>query len=309
MSNTKDVLEILPQQISNLVREAGDFNLLQEIRMRVNNPLTLEIGNDEIMTKYIVTSQDIRQVLQHISNYSIYAFEEEIKQGYLTIKGGHRVGICGNCIIENNKVKTIKNLGSLNIRVCHQVLGCANKVMPMISENNEVINTVIISPPRCGKTTLIRDIARNISNGVDNLKLTGRKVCIVDERSEISSCYNGIPQMDVGIRTDVLDNCPKADGIMMAIRSMAPEVIICDEIGTYRDMESIIMALNCGVKLVTTIHGYGIEDLFNRPVFKDIMDNHAFRRAIILSSVNGVGTVEYIYDFEKNEKVWRRKYD
>lgn len=309
MDNTKEVLEILPEHISNLVKDLKEIDKLQEIRMKVNKPLMLQVGNDEIITNYTVLIQDIKVVLKHISNYSIYAFEEEIKQGYLTIRGGHRVGICGSCVIENNKVKTIKSLGSLNIRVCHEIIGCSDKIIPYIINKNEVINTVIISPPRCGKTTLIRDIARNLSEGVQTIGLKGKKVCVVDERSEISSSYNGIPQMNLGIRTDVLDNCPKAEGIMMAIRSMAPEVIVCDEIGTYKDIESILMALNSGIKLITTIHGFGVEDLYNRLVFKDIMDNHIFKKAIILSSENGVGTIEYIYDFERQEKQWRRYYD
>lgn len=309
MNNTKEVLEVLPEHITILIKDLKCIDKLQEIRMKVNKPLILQVGNDEIITSYTVLMQDIKAVLKHISNYSIYAFEEEIKQGYLTIRGGHRVGICGSCVIENNKVKTIKSLGSLNIRVCHEIIGCSNKIIPYIVYNNQVINTVIISPPRCGKTTLVRDIARNLSDGMEVLGFNGKKVCVIDERSEISSCYNGIPQMNLGIRTDVLDNCPKADGIMMAIRSMAPEVIVCDEIGTYKDMESILMALNSGVKLITTIHGYGVEDLYNRLVFKDIMDNHIFKKAIILSSHNGVGTIDYIYDFEKQEKQWRRKYD
>jgi stage III sporulation protein AA len=306
MNNTKEVLEVLPEHIANIIKGFKQQDKIQEIRMKVNKPLILQVGNDEIITGYTVLMQDIKEVLKHISNYSIYAFEEEIKQGYLTISGGHRVGICGSCIIENNKVKTIKSLGSLNIRVCHEIIGCSNKVMPYIVNNNQVFNTVIISPPRCGKTTLVRDIARNLSEGLENRGFKGKKVCIIDERSEISSSYNGIPQMNLGIRTDVLDNCPKAEGIMMAIRSMAPDVIVCDEIGTYKDMDSILMALNSGVKLITTIHGFGVEDLYNRPVFKEIMDNHIFKKAIILSSANGVGTIEYIYDFEKQEKQWRR---
>jgi stage III sporulation protein AA len=306
MNNTNEVFEVLPEGIAKLIKGFKYEDGLQEIRMKANKPLILQISSDEIITDYTVLIQDIREVLKHISNYSIYAFDEEIKQGYLTIKGGHRVGLCGSCIIENNKVKTIKSLGSLNIRVCHEILGCSSKVMPFIINKNQVSNTVIISPPRCGKTTMLRDIARNLSDGMVRLGLKGKKVCVIDERSEISSSYNGIPQMNLGLRTDVLDNCPKADGIMMAIRSMAPEVIVCDEIGTYKDMESILMAVNSGVKIITTIHGYGIEDLFNRMVFNEIMDNHIFKKAVILSAENGVGTIEYIYDFEKQEKQWRR---
>lgn len=177
--------------------------------------------------------------------------------------------------------------------------------MNFIFEEKEVLNTIIISPPRCGKTTLLRDIGRNISDGFKGLNFSGKKVCIIDERSEIASCYNGIPQLEVGLRTDVLDSCPKSEGIMMGIRSMSPEVIICDEIGTALDMESIIKASNSGVSIVTTIHGYGIEDLYAREVFKNIVENNIFHRAIVLNNKKGVGTVHYVYDFKDKAYIYR----
>ncbi|MCM0650379.1 stage III sporulation protein AA [Clostridium swellfunianum] len=305
MENTKEILEILPQHIRNEVISLKGVEKLQELRLKVNKPLMFQVGNEEVVSNYKASIQDIKLILQHISNYSIYAYEEEIKQGYLTIKGGHRVGLCGSCVIEDNKIKTIKSFGSLNIRISKEIEGCSNKIIPFILRESDTLNTIVISPPRCGKTTLLRDIARNLSDGMPQLKLKGKKLCIIDERSEISACFNAIPQMNVGIRTDVLDNCPKAEGIMMAIRSMSPEIIVCDEIGTHKDMESILMALNSGVSLITTIHGYGIEDLYNRAVFKEIVENQVFKRAIVLSSRNGAGTIEYIYDFDKKDKLWR----
>ncbi|KEI07108.1 stage III sporulation protein AA [Clostridium botulinum] len=295
--STKDVLYILPKELRAKLESIKSVDKLQEIRIKINKKLIVYVGNIEIIVDYLVKKEDIKVILQRISNYSIYAFEEEIKQGYITIKGGHRVGICGSCVIENEKVKTIKNIASLNIRICREVIGCSNNIMPYILNNSRVFNTIIISPPKCGKTTLIRDISRNLSDAK-------KKICIVDERSEIGACFEGVPQMNIGLRTDVFDNCVKSEGIIMAIRSMAPEVIVCDEIGTYKDMESIIMAMNSGVNLITTIHGFGIEDLYRRPVFKEILENKVFQRAVVLSSINGVGTVEYIYDFNKKGKLW-----
>mgnify|MGYP001573549665 FL=1 len=248
---------------------------------------------------------DLKYIMQRISNYSIYAFEDEIRQGYITIKGGHRVGLCGICVIENNSIKTIKDISSINIRACKEIIGCADKVIPYIVNNNSIYNTIIISPPKCGKTTLIRDISRQISQGNMGKGFRGKNVSIIDERSEIAGSFKGIPQMDVGVRTDVLDNCPKSQGIMMAIRSMSPDVIVCDEIGTQNDMESILMALNSGISLITTIHGFGIEDLYKRLVFKDIVDNYVFTRGIVLSNKKGIGTIERIYDFTKGIDVWR----
>jgi stage III sporulation protein AA len=300
MINLDDILNVMPMSIKEILLNIEHIEDIQEIRLKVNKPVMLQISDKEIITRFNSTSENIKTILKKMSNYSIYSIEPELKQGYITINGGHRVGICGNCIIENNTVKTIKNVSSLNIRVCKEVLGCSDKIMPFILEDSNVLNTIIISPPKCGKTTLIRDITRNLSNGTKNLQLMGKKVCVIDERSEICACSNGIPQLNVGLRTDVLDNCPKSQGIMMAIRSMSPDVIVCDEIGTYDDVKSILAALNCGINLITTIHGFGIEDLKSREVFKEVLENNIFRRAIVLSGKSGVGTLEYVYDFTKN---------
>lgn len=303
MMNLYGLEKFLNDPIIQLLNKINELDKLQEIRIRLDKPLILQVDNREIITKYIPKREDLNSIMQRFSRYSIYAFDEEIRQGYITIKGGHRVGICGSCVIENNSVKTIKNISSINIRISKEVIGCSEKLLPFMVENNEIINTIIISPPKCGKTTLIRDLTRNISSGTKGL-ISGKKVAVIDERSEIAGCYLGVPQMDVGFRTDVLDNCPKSRGISMAIRSMAPEVVVCDEIGTYADMENIILALNSGVKVITTIHGYNEKDLIRRPVFKEIVDNKVFGRAIVLSNKKGIATVEYIYDFNNKVKIY-----
>lgn len=303
--DTKEILNIIPENLKRFIGELIKSPDLQEIRIKANKPLIMQLGRKEVVVQYIARLEDLKVIVQRMSNYSIYAFEEEIKQGYITIKGGHRVGICGRCVIEGNEVKTIKDIASINIRICREIVGCSDSMMKFILKKDEVINTIIISPPKCGKTTLIRDIVRNISQGIKDMGVTGKKVCVIDERSEIGACFNGIPQLNVGIRTDILDGCPKSQGIIMAIRSMSPEVIVCDEIGAYKDMDSILTALNSGVNLITTIHGYGIEDLYNRPVFKKIVENKVFKRAVVLSSRKGAGTVEYIYDFSNDSVIWR----
>jgi stage III sporulation protein AA len=284
---------------------SSDINKLQELRIKIDKPVIFVSNNKEYIGKYKATTEDLKILIQRISNYSVYAFEEEIKQGYITIKGGHRVGICGKCVLENNTIKTIKNISSINLRICREVIGCSNTLMKYLLDEQQILNSIIISPPKCGKTTLLRDIARNISNGMDYIDFSGRKVCVIDERSELAACFEGIPQMDVGLRTDVLDGCMKSEGIMMAIRSMSPEVIICDEIGAYKDMESIIAALNSGINLITSIHGFGVEDIYERKVFKDVIDNNVFSRAIVLSTRKGICTVDYIYDFKEKNYVWR----
>lgn len=304
--NMQNVLDILPMGIKEALSYRGNLDMLQEIRIRTGRPLMLEIDNKEEVLKYLPTPGDLKSLLQKMSNYSFYAYEEEIRQGYITIRGGHRVGICGTCVMDDHRVRTIKNVASVNIRICRQVTGCSEKLIPYVCDGGEFKNTIIISPPKCGKTTIIRDMARCLSDGIASEKLPGNKVCVVDERSEIAACCNGMPQLNVGMRTDVLDACLKSEGIMMAIRSMSPDVIVCDEIGTYKDMDSLLMALNCGVKLLTTIHGYGVDDFYDRAVFKELVSNKVFDRAVVLSGRLGAGTMEEIYDLNERKVLWRR---
>nr|WP_242862447.1 stage III sporulation protein AA [Clostridium massiliamazoniense] len=287
-------MRFLSKPIIDEVKSDRDFKSIEEIRIAIGKPIIVLKNNKEIIKNYRVTAEDMKSIIQRVSNYSIYAFEEEIKQGYITIEGGHRIGISGQCVIENGAVKTIKHIGSINIRVAREVIGCSNKLMKEIIDGNRINNTIIISPPKCGKTTLLRDITRNISNGYAPLKFEGKRTTVIDERSEIASCYRGIPQMNVGIRTDIYDNCIKSQGIIMAIRTMAPEVVVCDEIGTNKDIEALIMAYNSGVNVIVTIHGNEVEDIYKRPVFKDILDNKMIKKIIVLSNKDGIGTVESI---------------
>ncbi|GIM27955.1 stage III sporulation protein AA [Clostridium polyendosporum] len=298
----EEIRSILPFKMYEIINAEEKMDKLQEIRIKINKPIIVSVNNKEIILNYVPSIDDVKNILQKISNYSLYAFEEEIKQGFITIKGGHRIGLSGQWVIENGCVKTIKSVYSLNIRICREVIGCSNSLMKYIVDGERIYNTIIISPPKCGKTTLIRDISRNLSNGFPKLKISGKKVSIIDERSEIAASYNGIPQMDVGIRTDVFDNCLKSSGMMMAIRSMAPEVIICDEIGTNKDIEALLSAYNCGVNIITTIHGNNIEDLYKRIVFKELLDNKVIERVIVLSNRKGIGTVEDIINVISGRK-------
>lgn len=295
LGKEEEILKVLPARISNEVKDFLLKDSIQEIRIKVNKPIIINLPRKEVILNIITTLDDIKQILVRVSNYSLYAYEEEIKQGYITIKGGHRIGIAGECVLAQGEVRTIRNISSLNIRICREVKGCSNEVMNFISKNDRVFNTLIVSPPKCGKTTILRDIARNISNGMPINNLRGKKVAIIDERSEIASCFNGIPQLDVGIRSDILDNCLKKDGMIMSIRSLSPEILICDEIGTEGDIEALNMAFNSGVNIIVTIHGYSIEDIYKRRVFKDLLENSILDRIVILSNRNGPGTIENVY--------------
>lgn len=260
-----------------------NFGELQEIRMRINSPLMIRQrgkeyklteegkllrcnGNEQYEKENIhyVDRCELMETMEYIAGYSLYAYEDELRQGFLTIQGGHRVGVAGKILMEEGKVRSIRYISFLNIRLAHQVEGCADKVMPFIVENGEVCHTLIISPPCCGKTTLLRDVIRQISNG--NAWCEGKNVGVVDERSEIGGAYQGVPQNDLGIRTDLLDCCPKAEGMMMLIRSMSPEVVAVDEIGDYGDIKAIESVLNCGCRLIATVHGSSVEDIEKKPL-------------------------------------------
>ncbi|ALP90839.1 MULTISPECIES: stage III sporulation protein AA [Clostridium] len=304
MRAEEDIIGILPLKIGTLLKERLLKEQIYEIRIKIGKPILVYSKYGENIVNYVPTKEDMKSLIQKISNYSLYAYEEDIRQGFITIKGGHRIGIAGECVMEKGEVKTIRNISSINIRVCSEVIGCSDKLIKYIysQKENRIFNTIIISPPKCGKTTILRDIARNISNGMNSIGLYGRKVAVIDERSEIGACHFGIPQNDLGMRTDILDNCLKKEGMIMAIRSLSPEILICDEIGTKGDVEALLMAFNSGVNIITSIHGFTIEDLYKRKVFHELLDNGIIERAIVLSSRKGVGTIENIYELREGEK-------
>ena len=307
MDKREEILKIFSINLRKVIAELViDFELLQEIRLRVNGPLMLVYNNKEYFVSrdyritgdksnaYVVSLNEVRETMEYISNYSLYAFEDEIRQGFITIQGGHRVGIAGKTIMEAQRIKNIKHIAFINIRLSHQVKGCGDKVMPYIIQKKTIFHTLIISPPRCGKTTLLRDVIRQLSNGVSTMP--GLNVGVVDERSEIGACYMGIPQNELGIRTDILDCCPKVEGMMMLIRSMSPSIIAVDEVGSREDIEAIEYVMNCGCKLIATVHGSSIDDIKNKPILGKMVREKIFERYIILNNRGKVGNLEEIYD-------------
>ena len=312
-----ELLQIFPPQLREILSKAvSDWEEVQELRLRSGKPLfitvkgqeyavgeggNLSVSSDAEWMKRdgqtcVVSQREIEQTVECAVRHSLYAFEEQIRQGFLTVAGGHRIGVIGRAVSEHREIRTIKPITGLNIRIAHEKKGCADRIMRFLPDagQKEWLSTLLVSPPCCGKTTLLRDIVRNISNGCGYME--GRTVGIVDERSEIAACFQGIPQNDVGIRSDVLDGCPKAEGMMMLIRAMSPRVVAADEIGGKGDLEALQYASGCGCSLIATAHGASMEDLASKPMFRELFRERIFCRFVFLSGRQGPGTVERISD-------------
>lgn len=337
MKEMEEVVRIFPQRLRNLLQSAQTSHFqAEELRLRVNQPLIMEAGGQEwrlaadgsgwekmgaaglrkkgILAKtvskepsaqraqyYRVTAQDIRDALEYMSRYSLYAFDEELRQGFLTIPGGHRIGLAGQAVVDRTAVKTLRNISFLNIRVAREVKGCADGLLPWLYQEGELGSALIISPPRCGKTTLLRDLIRQVSNGwerggIASVIIPGITVGVVDERSELGACYQGVPQHDLGERTDVLDGCPKAEGIMMLIRSMGPRVVAVDEIGSREDMEALQYGINCGCRILATVHGNSLEDILRKPLLGELVESEVFARYVLLEPKGPPGQIKAVLD-------------
>lgn len=278
---------------------------LEEIRLRLARPLVLNLRNGEAFVNeqgrvvdaddaWIVTINDLHRTVQLVTGSSLYAVEDELRQGFVTVAGGHRVGFAGRVVLDSGRVRTIKHLAALNFRISHEVLGAADSIMPLLVNGRAVRNTLIVSPPRAGKTTLLRDAVRQLSNGVPSLDFPGVTVGLVDERSEIAGCFHGVPQRDVGLRTDVLDACPKVEGMMMLLRALSPQVIATDEIGRREDVRALEDVLNAGVSILATAHALSVDELRRRPNFRELLALGMIERFIILGRSRGPGTVEHV---------------
>lgn len=309
----EELLGIMPLHLKSMINLLTNQQLLklQEIRLRVHQPLILLLHGEEcglndkgivsLTEAYRVKESDLEGLIKFISSFSLYALEDELKQGYITIEGGHRIGIVGKVVVEEARVKTIKYMSSINIRLSHEVIGCSDKILPYLLTRQRMCHTLIVSPPKCGKTTLLRDLIRNLSDGFKGFG--PYTVGVVDERSEIAGCYLGVPQKNIGIRTDVLDACPKVEGMRMLLRSMAPDIIAVDEIGSLEDMLAIQEVLGAGVTIICTIHGKDIGDCNKNPILKQMLEEGRIERIILLSHHRGPCTVEAILDTTKNFKV------
>lgn len=282
----------LCQEVRNALINA-DITRAEEIRLRVGKNIKIKYSNGEKNIGYTVTSDNIENIFGRLTQYSPYAYKEEINCGYITIEGGYRVGIAGTVVDEGGQVQTIKNISSLNIRIAREIKGCSKDIISYINGN-----TIIVSPPACGKTTLLRDIVRVWSNN-------GKNICVIDERNEISGTYMGKSQLDLGERTDIIVNVSKEKGFEMALRSLSPDVIAVDEIGGQEDINSIKRALNSGVSILCTLHSYNDDDLIVKegiaPLVKNkVFDTYIFMTKSCKNRINKICNREMITIWQQN---------
>jgi stage III sporulation protein AA len=291
LKNTEEILKYFPNSIYQILYKlfTENYNLInevREIRIKAERPIIIRLRNRDFILEYKVSQSEMLNIIERLCENSIYAYKNQICEGFITVQGGHRVGITGTCVIENGKIINIKYISSLNFRIAREVIGCSDEYLQEILdiENNTIFNTIIVAPPGKGKTTMLRDIIRQISNGIRKMNFEGKTVGVVDERGEIAACFKGIPQNDVGVRTDVIESVSKDNGIRMLIRSMAPDIIACDEIGSIDDVTAIKYAFVSGVKGIFTVHGKNMEDLQKNEKIYELINNKQIQKIIFLNS-------------------------
>ena len=291
----KDVLDYLAENIKNEIKKyMSNIQNIEEIRLRTNKPIILKNSNGNNLLIHLVSKEELLETFQKVCEQSIYSYQKQICEGFITIKGGHRVGITGSCVIDNGKIININYISSLNFRIAREKKDVSNKILKYILNENDVNNTLIISKPGCGKTTILRDLVRKIST---------KKTCgIVDERGEIAAMYKGEPQNDIGILSDVMDNCTKSDGMKMLIRSMSPEVIVCDEIGNKQDIEAINYAMCSGVKGIFTAHGNNLEEIMLNEQINQLLEKYIVQIIIVLDDKKR-GEIKNIYRLENKSYI------
>ena len=280
--------ELLPARWQQAARRVPDYRKAQaeEFRLRAGRPMTLVTTEGELfvsdeLPRQSVTQSDLEQLCDTVTGYSRYAASESMGKGYLVGRGGFRVGLCGTVVLRDGVGVNLRDISSASVRISRQAAGLCRDMTQLLPEGESFQSTLIAAPPGAGKTTLLREMVAALSNGSE--ERAPLRVGIVDERGELAGMYRGVPQLDVGFHTDVLDGCPKALGIPMLMRSANPQVIAVDEITAEEDLAAMAAAANCGVALLATIHALDEEELRRKPLYPVLATSQVFRRLITIS--------------------------
>jgi len=252
-----------------------DRGRAEELRLRVGWPMTALVeGEERPLSEIPVEEEELERLVEIASHASLHAVLDQVRRGYLTIEGGHRIGLCGTAVLQQGEIHALRSLSSVDLRIARQVRGAATPVLDGLCPGGRLSGTLILAPPGLGKTTLLRDLIRSVSEGEGCNPL---RVSLADERGEVAALYNGCPQLEVGRRTDVVEGCPKDQGLMLLLRAMNPQVLAVDEITAPEDVKALTTAAGCGVTLLATAHGNGKEDLERRALYRPLLEEGLFR--------------------------------
>ena len=260
----------------------------EEVRLRAGRPVSVTLPDGEAVLpgSPVVTADDLRTALEIATQASAHTALERVRHGFVTVRGGHRMGMCGTAVIKDGAIHNLKQLSSLNIRIARQIPGIGTELLRRLrTEGEPIASVLVLGPPGAGKTTLLRDLIRGLSSGVGGPPV---RVGVADERGELAAMYHGVPQLDLGPHTDVMDSCGKAEGLMMLLRGMNPQVLAMDEITAPADIDALEMAAGCGTALLATAHGRGLEDLRRRPLYAQLMERRIFDKVLLVDRQGGV---------------------
>ncbi len=280
-SSLEVLMGLLPKRISDAMEAVADIAGAEEIRLRVGRaPQVVFSDRDAIVEAAPFTSKEAKELTDRLCRHSVYAHEEELKQGFIAYPGGVRVGVVGRPVIADGRIIGMTEPSCFCLRVSREAVGCAEELMRFLTENGRPVSALIAAPPGGGKTTLLRDAARCFSCGIGAAPV---KVAVADERGELAGCIDGAPAFLLGPRTDVMELAPKAEAIRIFIRTMSPELIITDEIGGKADAEALAEASRCGAAVIATAHAADAEDLVSREALKPVLGSGVFKRILLLS--------------------------